>query len=178
MRGRSKYRLAERAATVMNRPREVVEGSLAFQAHRGQALDRVPRGAGRGLEVGLHRPGSCSLDRRSSRAKSSVQRLRVFTLVKISASDSPVSSGASVASNRFSRLWRHSTGHSVIGEPGQIPAMTLDDRLNGAALDLECLRRCSHVVSVPWELDPGCMLEGQRTVPLGDFKSYADCRTT
>jgi hypothetical protein len=98
--------------------------------------------------------------------------------VKISASDSPVSSGASVALNRFSRLWRHGTGYSVIGEPGQIPAITLDGRLNGAALDLECLRRCSHVVSVPRELDPGWRLEGRTHGPARQFQELCRPQTT
>jgi hypothetical protein len=59
------------------------------------------------------------------------------TLVKISASDSPASSSAGAALNRFSRLWRHGTGYSLIGEPAQIPAIALGDTLIGAALDLD-----------------------------------------
>jgi hypothetical protein len=43
----------------------------------------------------------CSSDRRIGRAKSSVQRLALSTLVKISAPTSPTSSNASAARNRF-----------------------------------------------------------------------------
>ena len=66
-----------------------------------------------------------------------MQRLARSTLVKISASDSPASSSAGATLNRFSRLWRHGTGYSVIGEPAQIPAIALGDTLIGAALDLD-----------------------------------------
>jgi hypothetical protein len=94
-----------------------------------------------------------------------VQRLARSTLVKISASDSLASSSASAALNRFSRLWRHGAGYSLIGEPGQIPAIALGDTLNGAALDLDAHAACSAVEQRPY---PITLLIDSRSEPMSD----------
>jgi hypothetical protein len=69
-----------------------------------------------------------------------VQRLARSTLVKISASDSPASSSASAARNRF----RDSGGtppETFVSEPSQIPAIALGDTLNGLLSGRAAVRR-------------------------------------